>query len=144
MPRFLLIAWSDLLSWPYKVNSWFFHMDFWLFPLLISPRACARGKVIEFVFHSFFLSFSRQNIFEMVWTSPFQDFWAYQKLWGHSYLFYLYLLLGWFASTRHNFSCFLTIQSILSAILFTTMSNTHNIYMYAMCHMFTYIHAHAQ
>ena len=34
---------------------------------VITPRACARGKVIEFVFPSFtfFLSFSRKKKFEM-------------------------------------------------------------------------------
>ena len=80
------------------------HIQAWTMPTsLITPRACAKGKVIEFVF----LSFSRQKKFEIVWTSPFKDFWAYQKLWGHSYLTYLYLLLDWFASTRGNFSCFL-------------------------------------
>ena len=30
----------------------------------------------------------------MAWTSHFQDFWTYQKLWKHSYQTYLYLLLA--------------------------------------------------
>ena len=102
-----------------------------LFSLLISahflPHACAcaaRGKVIEFVIHSF----GRQKNFEMAWTRPFQDFWAYQKLWTLSYLTCMYLLLGWFASTHRDFSCFLITRSILAAILFMVVSHAHNLY----------------
>ena len=83
----------------------------------------------------------------MAWTSPFQDFWAYQKLWRQSYLTYLYLLLGWFTSTCGNFSCFLIIRSTLScaAILYlppwvTPTTSLHSTYSLICIN----IHAHAR
>ena len=89
-------------------------------------RACAaRGKVIEFVCLSVFLL---QKIFEIAWTSHFQDFWAYQKVWKRPYLTCLYLPLGWLAPTLWDFCCFLIIRSTLSAILFTATSHAHKLY----------------
>ena len=83
-------------------------------------------------YHNIIQALSQKKSFEMAWTSPFQDFWAYQKLWRHSYLTYMYLLLGWFASTRHGFSCFLIVWSTLSAFFFYGHESCSQI-MYAMC-----------
>ena len=78
----------------------------------LSQLSDARGVCALRSSSSYFYSPKKKN-----WEL---DFWAYQKLWGHSYLTCLYLLL---ASTRGNFSCFLIIRSTLSAILFTAMSS---------------------
>ena len=50
---------------------------------IITPRACAASGV----------KWSKK-IFEMAWTTHFQDFWAYQRVWKRSCLTYLYLLLA--------------------------------------------------
>ena len=79
----------------------------YIYYYIYPARACAaRGKLIEFVC----LCFCKKKI-EMAWTSHFQDFWAYQKVWKRSYLTYLYLPLGWLAPTLWDFCCFLIVRS---------------------------------
>ena len=55
-----------------------------LLHLPVSHSVAAQG--VKWSSLSFIHYFSRQKNFEMAWTSPFQDFWAYGKLWGHFYL----------------------------------------------------------
>ena len=76
----------------------------------------------------------------MVWTSPFQDFWAYQKLWGHSYLTYLYLRPGLIRFHSQQFQLFSYYPvHFVSHFIYGHESRPQHI-----CHVFTYIHAHAQ
>ena len=104
--------------------------------LLYYPTcACAaRGKVIKFVCLSFFLSAKK-----LAWTSHFQDFWAYQKV--KKFLSYLPVpATGLTCSHSLGFLLF----SYYPVHFVSHFIYGHESRPQLICHMFTYIHAHAQ
>ena len=90
--------------------------------VVITPCACTRGKVIECVILSV-----AKKILRWCELAPSRTS-EHTRSILKTLISYLYLLLGWFAFTCGDFSCFLIIRSILAAILFTAMSHAHSLH----------------